>query len=109
MKGLGRVSDIDPRSGSVRFKFNADQSPAKGALVKVYHKFLLGQECTGALEIINVQQGIATARPVGTLNINKISLDDEIAFQSAGFVPGSPVHASVVASRPAAVMASDAP
>jgi hypothetical protein len=100
VKAMGRVSDIDSRSGSIRFTFKTEQAPAKGALVKVYHHFLLGQECTGALEITGVQKGVATARPVGNLNINKISLDDEVAFQSAAFVP---------TVQPAAVIASDTP
>jgi hypothetical protein len=100
VKAMGRVSDIDSRNGSIRFTFKSEQAPSKGTLVKVYHHFLLGQECTGALEITGVQKGVATARPVGNLNINKISLDDEVAFQSAAFVP---------AVQPAAVMASDTP
>jgi hypothetical protein len=68
----------------VRFKFNGDQTPATGSMVKVYHQFLLGEECVGALEVTSVKNGVATARPVGSFNLNKLALDDQVAFQSAG-------------------------
>jgi hypothetical protein len=83
-KSRGRVTDIDARGNLVHFKFNTDQAPATGAMVKVYHHFLLGEECVGALEVISVKNGVATARPVGSVNLNKLSLDDQVAFQSAG-------------------------
>jgi hypothetical protein len=84
VKARGRVTGIDLRGNAVHFKFNADQSPAPGTMVKVYHQFLLGEECVGALEVISVKQGIATARPVGALSLNKIAPDDQVAFQTGG-------------------------
>ena len=83
-KSRGRVSDIDVRGNVVRFTFKGDQTPATGSMVKVYHQFLLGEECVGALEVTGVKNGIATARPVGSFNLTKLSLDDQVAFQSAG-------------------------
>ena len=49
-------------------------------MVKVYHQFLLGEECVGALEVVNVQNGVATARPVGSVVLNKLSIRDQIAY-----------------------------
>jgi hypothetical protein len=76
----GHVSNIDSRAGTVRFRVNAGQSPAAGTLVKVYHQFLLGEECVGALEVIDVQKGIATARPVGNVSLAKLSPGDHVAY-----------------------------
>jgi hypothetical protein len=79
-KVQGHVSNIDSRAGTVRFRVNAGQSPAAGTLVKVYHQFLLGEECVGALEVIDVQKGIATARPVGNVSLAKLSPGDHVAY-----------------------------
>jgi hypothetical protein len=83
-KGKGRVTDIDSRAGTVKLTFPADQVPATGTLVKAYHEFMLGEECVGALEIVSVRNGVATARPIGTLNLSKLSRDDQVAYQSSG-------------------------
>jgi hypothetical protein len=82
--GKGKVTDIDTRNGTVRLSFPANQAPAAGTLVKAYHQFLLGEECVGALEVVSVRNGAATARPIGNLSLSKLSLDDEVAFQSFG-------------------------
>jgi hypothetical protein len=76
----GHVSNIDSRAGTVRFRVNAGQSLAAGTLVKVYHQFLLGEECVGALEVIDVQKGVATARPVGNVSLAKLSPGDHVAY-----------------------------
>jgi hypothetical protein len=83
-KPRGQVSDIDVRAGVVRFKFNADHAPQAGTMVKVYHQFLLGEDCVGALEVTSVKNGVATARPVGNLSLNRLSLDDQVNYQSSG-------------------------
>jgi hypothetical protein len=79
----GRVTGIDTRSGTVQLTFPADQLPAKGALVKTYHRFLLGEDCVGALEVVSVRNNMATARPVGNLSLTKLALDDQVAYQAA--------------------------
>jgi hypothetical protein len=75
----GHVSNIDSRSGTVRFRVKGE-APATGALVKVYHQFLLGQECVGALEVVGVENGIATARPVGNVSLAKLSPGDHVSY-----------------------------
>jgi hypothetical protein len=79
----GRVTDIDARAGNVRFSFDPAHTPAVGTLVKVHHKFLLGEEVVGALEVTSVAHGVATAKPVGNLSLGKLSLDDQVTFQGA--------------------------
>jgi hypothetical protein len=79
-KVQGHVSNIDSRNGTVRFRVNAGDAPAAGTLVKVYHKFLLGEECVGAIEVVDVQNGIATARPVGNVSLAKLSPGDHVAY-----------------------------
>jgi hypothetical protein len=79
-KVQGHVSNIDSRAGTVRFRVHASEAPAAGTLVKVYHQFLLGQECVGALEVVDVQKGIATARPVGNVSLAKLSPGDHVAY-----------------------------
>jgi hypothetical protein len=76
----GHVSNIDSRAGTVRFRVNAGEAPTAGTLVKVYHQFLLGQECVGALEVVEVQNGVATARPVGNVSLAKLSPGDHVAY-----------------------------
>ena len=78
-----RVTDIDARAGNVRFSFDPAHTPAVGTLVKVHHKFLLGEEVVGALEVTSVAHGVATAKPVGNLSLGKLSLDDQVTFQGA--------------------------
>jgi hypothetical protein len=80
VKAHGHVSNVDSRAGTVRFRVNGGEAPAAGTLVKVYHQFLLGQECVGALEVIDVQKGIATARPVGNVSLAKLSPGDHVAY-----------------------------
>jgi hypothetical protein len=79
-KVQGHVSNIDSRSGTVRFRVNPGEAPAAGTLVKVYHRFLLGEECVGAIEVVDVQNGIATARPVGNVSLAKLSPGDHVAY-----------------------------
>jgi hypothetical protein len=79
-KVQGHVSNIDSRAGTVRFRINAGEAPTSGTLVKVYHQFLLGQECVGALEVVDVQNDIATARPVGNVSLAKLSPGDHVAY-----------------------------
>jgi hypothetical protein len=64
----------------VRFRVNPGEAPAAGTLVKVYHRFLLGEECVGAIEVVDVQNGIATARPVGKVSLAKLSPGDHVAY-----------------------------
>ncbi len=100
--GRGRVTGIDARSGTVQLTFAAEQTPAKGTLVKAYHRFLLGEDCVGALEVVSVRNGVATARPVGNLSLSKLSLDDQVAYQGSQ----SPVRDDLLAAGSAT--ASDA-
>jgi hypothetical protein len=79
-KVQGHVSSIDSRAGTVRFHLNPGDAPATGTLVKVYHQFLLGQECVGALEVIDIQKGSAIARPVGNVSLAKLSPGDHVAY-----------------------------
>jgi hypothetical protein len=76
----GHVSNIDSRSGTVRFRVSSDEVIAAGTLVKVYHQFMLGEECVGALEVIDMQKGVATARPVGNVSLAKLSPGDHVAY-----------------------------
>jgi len=92
--GKGKVTDIDTKAGTVKLNFAAGQAPATGALVKAYHRFLLGEECVGALEVVSVRNGVATARPVGNLNLNKLSLNDQVAYQSSQLQASSELMAT---------------
>ncbi len=85
----GRVVEVDFQAQVVRFQVSATTPVAKGTLVKVYHKFMLGEECVGVLEVVSSKQGVSVARPVGNVSLNKISRMDTVMFPGTGTVGAS--------------------
>jgi hypothetical protein len=76
------VARIDSAAGLVELEFAPDQRPLPGTLVKVYHTYLLGTQCVGALETVVPPGARAAARPVGNFHLGKISQGDLVEYHS---------------------------
>jgi hypothetical protein len=105
-KANGQVRSVDSRSKTLQFSFKPDKAPTVGASVKVYHKYLLGEECLGDVQVTSVKQGVATAKAIGNVNLSKVSPDDQVTFQSAGPAVVAPSE-TMVATHPAMATATD--
>lgn len=78
----GAIIDVNSRDDLVRIIFSGANQPRVGELVKVYHTFLLGTECVGAVEVVRIRGGEIVARPVGNLSVKKLFKGDQAFFQA---------------------------
>lgn len=77
----GWVVAVNPGKETVTLRFRPEQSPEVGAQVKIFHEYLLGKQCLGTLEVVNVDERSAVARPVEPINFSKIAVNDRATFQ----------------------------
>jgi len=88
----GTVTGVDNAAGTISLSFNG-MLPEQGTQVQVFHHFLLGEECLGAVEIVEIHRNHVIARSATGLP-KKIAIGDR-----AMFVNGSE---AAVAPKPAA-------
>jgi hypothetical protein len=77
----GAIIDVNWDEQMVQLIFAGANQPHVGELVKIYHTFLLGSECVGAVEVVKINHGDVLARPLGNLNVAKLSKGDQAFFQ----------------------------
>ena len=87
----GTVTGVDSAAGTVSLSFNG-MLPEQGTQVQVFHHFLLGEECLGAVEIVEIHRNHVIARSAAGLP-KKLAIGDR-----ATFVNGSE---AAVAPKPA--------
>ncbi len=76
----GKVVGIDSDFGQVILQFNGQAQPVVGTTIKVFHTYLTGEQCIGALEVVRRNGNQIVTQPLGTLGLNKIHRGDDVMF-----------------------------